>query len=87
MKSSGYYIMINYHNILPEYGYIYFEIDKKKINKIYINAKVTGKIGIDFNLVINTYNKDNNYIMLYVEKKTEKNNMMERQFLKLIHQK
>ena len=72
VKSSGYYIMINYHNILPEYGYIYLEIDKKKINKIYINAKVTGKIGIDFNLVINTYNKDNNYIMLYVEKKDGK---------------
>ncbi len=72
VKSSGYYIMINYHNILPEYGYIYLEIDEKKINKIYINARVTGKIGIDFDLVINTYNNESNYFMLRIEKRDGK---------------
>ena len=51
VKSLGYYIKINYQNILNIYDYIYLEIDHKKIE----NFKLIGKINVDIRLTINSY--------------------------------
>ena len=76
--------MINYENLLPENDYLYYEIDKKNIIKIYINARVIGRIGKDTDILISSYNKNNEYFSFYLEKKDGKKNMMVPRFLKLI---
>ena len=75
MKFSDFYAFTNIESTDNEEDMLYINIGYDKIVlKVIINAKVYGKINIDFDLYIAFTNKSNKYIEIPFEKKHSKKN-------------
>ena len=55
IKSSDYYIPTNLEVVISYLNYYYSNISNKKLLKITINAKLYGILGVDFDLLITSY--------------------------------
>ena len=75
MKFSDFYVLSNFESVNDEEGSFSIDIGyNKKVLKIIINAKVIGKINIDFEILVGFRNKDDRYIEIKYEKKHAKKN-------------
>ena len=72
IKSSDYYITSNKEILVSYLDFFYTNISTKKLLKIIINAKLYGILGIDFQLIISSINKENEWVDVLVTKKEGK---------------
>jgi hypothetical protein len=71
-KSSDYYIMTNLEVIISYLNFYYTNISNKKLLKVMINAKLNGILGIDFDLLITSFDEDDNWIDVFINRKDGK---------------
>ena len=72
IKSSDYYITTNLEVLTANLNFFYTNISNKKLLKIYINVIFHGILGTDFKIVIDSINKENEWIEREVIKKEGK---------------
>ena len=64
IKSSEYYVMTNKIKTKEYFGLLYIKMGKKKVTKICVNVRLSGKLGIDVELVVISFNENDPYIKL-----------------------
>ena len=72
IKSLDYYITTNLEVLTTNLNFFYTNIANKKLLKIYINAIYHGILGTDFKIVIDSINKENEWIEREIIKKEGK---------------
>ena len=72
IKSSEYYVMTNKIKTKEYFGLLYIKMGKKKVTKICVNVRLSGKLGIDVELVVISFNENDSYIKLPIKKENAK---------------
>ena len=72
IKSSEYYVMTNKIKTKEYFGLLYIKMGKKKVTKICVNVRLSGKLGIDVELVVISFNENDPYIKLPIKKENAK---------------
>ena len=72
IKSYNHYITTNLEIIAPYLDFFYTNIGNKTLLKVYINAKLNGTLGIDFDIIITFVDKNYQWVDLFVLKKEGK---------------
>jgi len=71
-KSSNYYILINLEVFSTDLNFYYSNISNKKLVKVIINAKLYGILGIYFDLLISSFDKEGYWVDIIISKKDGK---------------
>ena len=72
IKSSEYYVMTNKIKTKEYFGLLYIKMGKKKVTKICVNVRLSGKLGIDVELVVISFKDNDAYIKLPIKKENAK---------------
>ena len=72
IKSSDYYKNINIETIIPYYNTAFLNFGKKNISKIFINAKLLGRLGIDIEFLVSSVNKNDKWFDIIIKKENGK---------------
>ena len=71
-KSSNYYILINLEVFSTDLNFYYSNISNKKLVKVIINAKLYGILGIYFDFLISSFDKEGYWNDILIDKKDGK---------------
>ena len=72
LKLSEYYYTKNFDNINVLYNFCFLDLENKNVSKVIINAKLYGKLGIDFYFSISIFDNNNDLYEIEIKKENGK---------------